>query len=62
MADFYGEDLLMEDKIRQIEEVMQGIDKVTSTDILELSKRLFVEKGRNLAVIGPKAVVTNLIC
>ena len=40
-------------KIRTLEEIIKGIDKVKSGDIMRVSKDLLRTEGLNLAIIGP---------
>ena len=54
VADFYAEDLLMEGKLRSLDQLLKSIDAITTNDIKRLAGKLFVEKARNLAVIGIK--------
>lgn len=44
---------LMEEKIRTPEEIIANIDKITAEDVSDTAKKIFVNKGLNLAVIGP---------
>ena len=45
--------LLSVGKIRSIEEVIKGIDKVTAADIQRVAKDIFKTESLNLAIIGP---------
>ena len=49
----YGLDELGEGRVRTNAEILKQIDKVTSADVLRLSKFLFTNSKLNLAVIGP---------
>jgi len=60
VATFYGEDYLLEGKMRSIEEVTKGIDRVKSEDIKRLANKLFVPETENLAAIGPEKWVKGL--
>ncbi len=44
---------LLEGRIRTPEEIISEIDKVTAADVTEVAKKIFVNKGLNLAIIGP---------
>lgn len=44
---------LLEEKIRTPEEIIANIDKVTAEDLVGVAKKIFVNKGLNLAIIGP---------
>lgn len=54
VADFYGEDLLLMNDVRSVDELIKGIDAVSADDIKRLANDLFVESGRNLMAIGPE--------
>jgi predicted Zn-dependent peptidase len=43
----------LEKKVRTPEEIMKEIDRVTADDIVRVAKKIFVNSGLNLAVIGP---------
>ena len=51
--DFFGQQALFMPSIETPEEVFAKIDKVTSEEIYEEAKKLFVPAKLNLAVIGP---------
>lgn len=53
VAGEYIEDLLLENKVRTPQEVIEGVDKVIVEDLRRLATELFMEKHLNLAVIGP---------
>jgi len=53
LASFYGTQELLEEKILTPEEIFKMIDKVSTKDILELAKEIFVPEKLNLALIGP---------
>jgi predicted Zn-dependent peptidase len=42
-------------RVRTLEEVFAGIDKVTAADVQRVAKDIFKTSGLNLAVIGPHA-------
>lgn len=50
---FFGFEELMLGKTRTPEEVLEGIEKVTASDVERVAKKLFVKKNLNLAIIGP---------
>ncbi len=52
-AFFYGAQELLEGKIMTPQEIFVKIDKITSEDILKVSKNIFKEKSLNLSLIGP---------
>ena len=52
-------------RVRPLEEVIKGIDKVSVQDIQRISKDIFQTKGLNLAIIGPhlhKEKLLSLLC
>lgn len=53
VANFVGNQELLEGKVLTEEEVLGAIDKVTATDIARVAKDLLVNSKLNLAVIGP---------
>jgi predicted Zn-dependent peptidase len=53
VANFVGNQELLERKILTEEEVLRQIDKVTAEDILRVAKDIMVNNKLNLAVIGP---------
>ena len=53
VANFVGNQELLERKILTEEEVLRQIDKVTIADILRVAKAVLVNSKLNLAVIGP---------
>ncbi len=53
VADFFGDQELFEKKIRSVEEIMEGIDKVKGGDIQTVAREFFVPERLNLAIIGP---------
>lgn len=53
IAGLFVEDYLLEGKIRTPKEIIAGIDKVSLEDISRVAKTIFVNKGLNLAIIGP---------
>jgi len=53
VAGLMAEDLLMEDKMRTIEEIEKGVEAVRVTDVQRVGKKIFNSKGLNLTVVGP---------
>jgi predicted Zn-dependent peptidase len=53
VASLYVSQELLEKKVRTPEEIMKEIDRVTADDIVRVAKKIFVNSGLNLAVIGP---------
>ncbi len=53
VATMFGLQQLLENKTRTPEEVMAEIDKVSAADVTSVAKKLFVNQGLNLAIIGP---------
>ncbi|KKU86717.1 MAG: hypothetical protein UY17_C0040G0005 [Candidatus Beckwithbacteria bacterium GW2011_GWC2_47_9] len=53
VADLFGEDLLIEGKIRTIKEIITGVEAVTVNQIQVLAKKLLANRNLNLTVLGP---------
>lgn len=53
VANFFGNRLLLQNKIMTPEKIITEVEKVTMEDIINLSKDIFIEKNFNLALIGP---------
>jgi predicted Zn-dependent peptidase len=53
VASFFGNQELYRKEVKQPEELIKELEKVTEDDILKLAKKIFVNRGLNLAVIGP---------
>ncbi len=53
VADWYGRSFALREKILTPEELLKAINKVTARDIQRVAQDIFVNKGLNLAVIGP---------
>jgi len=53
VASFFGNQELYRKEIKQPENLIEKLEKVTEDDILKLAKKIFVNQGLNLAVIGP---------
>ncbi len=61
-ASFYAMQELLKKEILTIEDIFDKIDKVTSDDILRVSKDIFKNENLNLALIGPnKKQYNNLL-
>ncbi|MGI5825790.1 MAG: M16 family metallopeptidase [Patescibacteria group bacterium] len=52
-AGWYAERELLEEKIETPEEVFAKIEKVSLEDVVRVANRVFDDKRRNLAIIGP---------
>ena len=52
LAYFLGKQELLQGRIRTVEEIMEGIEKVSREDIRRVSENIFQEKNLNLALIG----------
>jgi predicted Zn-dependent peptidase len=44
---------VLEDKVVEIDEVLDGIERVTAEDIQRLARQVIVDDGLNLAIVGP---------
>jgi len=53
MAGWYAERAILEGKILPPENFFKKIDQVKSQDIKKVANKIFVNKGLNLAIIGP---------
>jgi predicted Zn-dependent peptidase len=53
VATMFGLQELLETKTRTPEEIITEIDKVTAQEVTAVAKKLFVNQGLNLAIIGP---------
>jgi len=54
VANYYGTQELLKGEIKNLEEKIKLIEKVTPLDIKKMAQKIFVEKNLNLAVIGPE--------
>ena len=52
LAEFYGDQEIMNEKIKTPEEIKKEIEAVTAEDIKKLAKQVFVDAGLNLALVG----------
>ena len=53
VASWYGRQMILRQKVLTPEEFLKGIKKVTAADIKKVAGKIFVNKGLNLAIIGP---------
>lgn len=53
VASFYGTRMILEEKLRDPEQVIATIDKVSIDDIVSVASDVVKNSGLNLAVIGP---------
>lgn len=53
VANWYGRSAVMRDKILTPEDLLKAVNAVTAKDIQRVARNIFVNKGLNLAVIGP---------
>jgi predicted Zn-dependent peptidase len=53
VASWYGKHMILRDKILTPEEFLKAMDKVSAEDIKRVARDIFINKGLNLAVIGP---------
>lgn len=53
LASFYGGQEILTQKLLPPQEIIDTIRKVSAADIRAVAKAIFVDKGLNLAVIGP---------
>lgn len=53
VAGFYGSDLLIENKIRTLDQIINKIDTVMAEDIVKVAGDIFKTEKLNLAIIGP---------
>lgn len=60
IADFYGEDLLMEGKIRSVKELVENIEAVSASKVQKLAKEIFVPERETKAMIGPERGIKEL--
>lgn len=51
-AMFYGQSLLLENRVRTVAEIMESIEKVTIGEITDMARRIFVPDNYKLAVCG----------
>jgi len=64
IANFYGGQELLREEIKNLEEKTKEIRKVTTKEVQDIARAIFIDKNLNLALIGPfkeKADFTNLL-
>lgn len=54
VADLYGEDLLLEGKVRTPAQILEATNQVTKQAVQKVAKEIFVDSGLNLAIISPR--------
>ena len=53
LAGFYGEEELLTGRIREVDEVLTAVDRVSPDDVQAAARRTFADKPLHLAAIGP---------
>jgi len=53
VADFFGYEKLMLDKVRTPKEFFDNIDKVKVEDVYHSARKIFKSESINLCVLGP---------
>ena len=53
VAGEFGESLLLEGRVRTVEEIKKGVEKVKLEDVQRVAKQIFDMKSLNLTVVGP---------
>lgn len=53
VCEFFGEQELLEEKIKTPKDIIEGIDKVTVEDVARVAKEFFQPNRLNLVVVGP---------
>ena len=53
IANFYAKQVINRDNLKKPQEFLKEIERVTSKQIQELAKEIFVNENLNLAIIGP---------
>lgn len=61
LASFVGYDQLLEGKTYKIKEIEREIESVTTDDISNLAAKIMVDKGLNLAVLGPQSLEQSFV-
>ncbi len=54
LANFYAEDILFKNKIRNVDDIIKKINDINTEDIQRLAKKIFINKNLNIAGIGPE--------
>jgi predicted Zn-dependent peptidase len=52
-AQWFGQQEVLDQKVLTVDEFVEELDAVTSTDVQEVSQRLFAAEQLNLAIVGP---------
>lgn len=53
IANYYGRQEILKNELKTIEEKAKEIQKVTSSDIQKMARKIFKNESLNLAIIGP---------
>ncbi len=53
VANFYGGQEILKKELKTIEEKAEALNKVTSKQVRDMARKIFVTKNLNLALIGP---------
>ena len=53
VAGMFGDGLLLENKLRTVEELYRGVEKVTAAQVTRVAKTIFAPKRLHLTVVGP---------
>ena len=53
VAGFFGDSLLLEGKVRSVDEVISRVEAVTVEDVVNVAKDIFKKENLNIAAIGP---------
>ena len=53
IASFFGTKKILQNKILTPQEIIEKIEAVTTEEIVELAKEIFIPKNLNYAMIGP---------
>jgi len=59
-AMFYGQSWLLEGVVRTIEEIVEGLEKVSAEDVRDVAKMIFSRGNYRLSVVGKGVDVGNL--
>jgi predicted Zn-dependent peptidase len=57
VASWIGQQEILEDRVRTVDEVLEIIDAVSIEDVQKVAQRLFTQEKLNLAVVGPYETV-----
>ncbi len=53
VASWIGQQEILEDRVRTVDEVLEMVDAVSTEDVQRVAQRLFTQEKLNLAVVGP---------